>query len=283
MTTGKTDKRKTKPPAEDKPVEVTTPTPDTTLSPEDIRDVAARNPVAGVVLATPDPVEKDQTNEFADYQYASADAVYAHVRAEIAKLGLSVWQDEIAFEVVEGEKNKSWLKITYELGFDDKGEKPAGPLERRTILIQYTGVQTCQAAVTYGLKYWLKGKFQLPTGEQEADAEAYTKTRPPAVAMINDAQIEALKMWSKQLPSVAGVLKGKTLKSVSQEEFDAIRQLVKDERHLQNVRGTQPDTEMSEEEKQKALEREAAEAERERLEREGKKDPKPNKEKLRLD
>ena len=253
------------------------------LSPADIKDITARNPVAGIILDTIGTIEKDETNEFAEYEYASADAIYSHVREEIANKGYSVWMNELSFDVLEGEKKKQWLKVTYEIGLTADGGRPDDKeLERITILAQYAGVQTCQAVRTYALKYFLRGRFLLPTGEKDADVTPYSKSRPPEFHGINDAQADQLRAWCKEFPSVSGVLAGKSPKMVSQEEYDAIRQLVKDERALLNVTGPQSDTEMTEEEKQAALEREAqeAEAERQRQETGGKKN---GKEKLKLD
>ena len=253
------------------------------LSPEEVKDITARNPVAGMILDTAGTIEKDERNDFAEYDYASADAIYSHVREEIASKGYSVWMNEISFDVLEGEKKKQWLKVSYEIGLTADGGRPDDKeLERITILAQYAGVQTCQAVRTYALKYFLRGRFLLPTGEKDADVTPYSKSRPPEFQGINDAQADQLRKWCKEFPSVSGALAGKSPKMVSQDEYDALRQLVKDERHLLNVTGKQSDTEMTEEEKQAAIEKEAqeAEAERQREEAGGKKN---GKEKLRLD
>ena len=253
------------------------------LSPEEVKDITARNPVARMILDTAGTIEKDERNDFAEYDYASADAIYSHVREQIANKGYSVWMNEISFDVLEGEKKKQWLKVSYEIGLTADGGRPDDKeLERITILAQYAGVQTCQAVRTYALKYFLRGRFLLPTGEKDADVTPYSKSRPPEFQGINDAQADQLRNWCKEFPSVSGALAGKSPKMVSQDEYDALRQLVKDERSLLNVTGKQSDTEMTEEEKQAALEREAQEAEAERQQQEAGGN-KNGKEKLRLD
>ena len=119
-------------------------------------------------------VTKDARNEHSRYDYASADAVYRHVRGVIFGAGLTVVQTEKELEF-ESRTNKAgkvstWCRAVYDLGFAEVGQKPK-VVEQVTVMVQITGSQSLGAARTYALKYWLRGKFLLATGDQAEDLD----------------------------------------------------------------------------------------------------------------
>ena len=118
-------------------------------------------------------VKKDAKNEFHEYEYASADAVYAEVRAHLAQQGLAPWQDELSLETFTTENNKGkkvlWVEVTYEMALTPNGGKLQEPGERVTIFAEVTGPQSMGAIRTYALKYWLRGKLLISTGEGDLD------------------------------------------------------------------------------------------------------------------
>ena len=121
-------------------------------------------------------VAKDAHNSHGNYDYASADAIYRHCRGAILGAGLMVFQDEIdGPEFIEransAGRKSTWARVTYMIGCTSKlGISEGG--ERVTVLVQITGSQSLGAARTYALKYWLRGKLLLATGDQSEDLDS---------------------------------------------------------------------------------------------------------------
>ena len=118
----------------------------------------------------------------AGYDYASADALYQIARAELAAVGLAPWQDELEIELIppEGSQKKGWIRARYAMALTPDGRKPgAGEVEHITVMSQATGAQAFAAIRTFALKYWLRGKLLLATGEQLDDVDAMPKEPPP--------------------------------------------------------------------------------------------------------
>ena len=120
-------------------------------------------------------VAKDAHNSHGGYDYATADAIYAHARRAVFGAGLTVYQSETGLELTEranrSGKKSTWAQVTYELGLAPVGQTPADP-ETVTVLVQVTGSQSLGAARTYALKYWLRGKFLLATGDEREDLDS---------------------------------------------------------------------------------------------------------------
>ena len=145
-------------------------------------------PVDGAIAAAlskarkslPKAIKKDARNDHAGYSYASADSVYEAIQAPLFAAGLVPYQDETDFDTMtteRGNKQVLWARITYEMGFDlaDVGR---GTPSRHTQMVEVHGAQAMQAASTYALKYWLRGKLLLATGDQDIDASE--RSQPPA-------------------------------------------------------------------------------------------------------
>ena len=137
--------------------------------------------LAKAMLEMPVSIEKDQENSFAHYQYSSADAVFANIRTQLAKQGLAPWQQEISMEVIEQtkqnkdgtERRSRWLKAKYQMALTPDGQAPMDNIELEgeivTVMCEFTTAQAFAAIRTYALKYWLRGKLLLATGEFDAD------------------------------------------------------------------------------------------------------------------
>ena len=67
------------------------------------------------------------------------------------------------------------------MGFDLAGVGRGRP-SVHTQCAQMTGAQSMQAVATYALKYWLRGRLLLATGDRDLDAENKTDAKPPAVS-----------------------------------------------------------------------------------------------------
>ena len=138
--------------------------------------------IARAMLAMEGMVKHDRENNSVSsdsYSYASADAVYLHIRDALAKEGLFPWQSEIESKVVEGKKGSTypWLTVTYEIGLAYDENKRPEAVEIITAMALLRNAQALQAVRTFALKYYLKGKLLLGTGEKDTDA---TNDTPPA-------------------------------------------------------------------------------------------------------
>lgn len=150
---------------------------------------APKNPIAQAMAEIRGQIDFDSRNNFAGYNYASGDAIYAACREAIANAGLTLWQDEIDFKFTEI-GGKTVCQVVYGFAMSmgivkppmtNDGGKPSSRgaglgkgtdnWERVTVVDSWKGVQTGQALRTYALKYWLRGKFLLATGEPDTDAD----------------------------------------------------------------------------------------------------------------
>ena len=124
------------------------------------------------VMGEMNNVPKDAFNAHGKYKYASADAVYDAVRPVLARHGLSVtyaMQPMEVFNVAQKETTILPVIVWFE------GE------ERRAvnrIPLTFLTAQGVQAAITYAVKYFLKTRLLLNTGDADVDADAQDTTPP---------------------------------------------------------------------------------------------------------
>ena len=126
------------------------------------------------VMAEVGRVERDARNAHANYDYASADAVYDAVRPLLAKHGLVVRQQcaPLLDGTVDGVVHLCLRVSTY---FD--GEECPPPVPVPLPIKRFTP-QAVQAALTYAQKYFLRGALCLATGEPDADADVPPEPQP---------------------------------------------------------------------------------------------------------
>lgn len=230
------------------------------------------NKIARVALKIPDRIPKNGKVKYTtkagkniSYSYATADDVFDAVRIPLASEGLSIWQNELSFDLIDNNKT---VRAVYELGFSLDGNRPPeGGVVQRTIYDDYDGPQTSQKTATYTLKYWLRGVFQLPTGDLDSD---HSEKREITAKMITDVQKKDLEKWGGKYPDIRTQLGNRKPKQITQEEYEVLAMQVKEmgaeEAVQRKLQQQQPpsNTGMTEEEKQAALEREAEEARKER-------------------
>lgn len=138
--------------------------------------------VAKAIIAVKKQVKqlgKDDENKFAKFKYVSVDKFYAIVGQMMAAAGLFVVTDEISCDVSKREtqtdqgqvKSSVWLTAQYEMTLFHESGTQYGPIHR-TITVPATGPQAFGSAMSYAEKYFLRSLFKVPTGEEDADAEA---------------------------------------------------------------------------------------------------------------
>ena len=110
-------------------------------------------------------VEKDSYNKFQKYDYASADSVFRACREAISKAGICITMKQIACKYEKiGDGDKIYINTVFAMSCENGYNE-----EQIHMLVPFLGPQSVQAARTYALKYYLRTKFLLPTGERDAD------------------------------------------------------------------------------------------------------------------
>ena len=158
-------------------------------------------------------VPKRAENRHSNYKYATADDVYDSVRKILAEVGLVPRITQTSCEIKhtgEGKDRKTWLNLVFDLWF--MGETVH---DQKTIMLQFLGPQSFQAASTYSLKYWLRDRLLLSTGE--GDLDNYQADTPPGESQAPElrradesAEQPALPMptdrtvWAKEMVSLLG-------------------------------------------------------------------------------
>ena len=172
-------------------------------------ETQTENALAAAILVMPASAPKDGLNKHSAYRYATADSIYATARSHLAEQGLTVYQQEVKFEFFDGPESKDgktsrWIKAEYVLGFQHSLISIPEVLENVTVFAQLVNAQTAAAVRTFALKYWLRGKLLLATGDLGEDLDdSDTPAVPPK------AESKSKGASEKQ--------KGKTAKGKSEE------------------------------------------------------------------
>ena len=165
-------------------------------------------------------VKKSQRNQHGNYNYASADDIYAALCLKMAEAGLvalCLEDGEPEIRVIEKDNRdkdgstyvtrQQWLKVNYKFVLATEQDTWTDDGARRSLFIQITGPQTFQAAQSYAEKSWFRSLFKIATGDMDLDGlpqedEEGTvqgrkaKKAPPLVTQPNGAQ--------KALPPLVG-------------------------------------------------------------------------------
>ena len=144
------------------------------------------------VLQDVGKVQRDSQNKYAKYSYASADAVFAHVRPVLARHKLP-----LAFEIGDlktiTHRKAEFLILPVSVWFEgEKSETVATfpvPLNTAGTKGVRLDPQAMQSAVTFALKYFLRTRLLLDTGDRDADQDDKQEVEPPSEAPEPDAQI----------------------------------------------------------------------------------------------
>ena len=129
------------------------------------------NALARAILELPDRIEYDAFNPHGKYNYASADKMYQTIGKVLAKHGLTVWQNEAEISYQETPTGTLLVLVSYDMGFQTDPGKAPEHTERMTGSAQFRSAQDIAAARTYAMKYWLRSKMLIATGEPDTDAQ----------------------------------------------------------------------------------------------------------------
>ena len=122
------------------------------------------------VMAEIKKIPHDSENRWAGYRYASADAVYLALRPIMAKHGLAV-RHTCSEPVPLSHRDAEFLILPVSVGWegDEYTAHHYVPLNTAGKKGVTLSAQDMQAAITYAVKYFLRTRLLLDTGEPDAD------------------------------------------------------------------------------------------------------------------
>ena len=124
-------------------------------------------------------IDFDSQNSYDKYKFASADAVYAHVRPILAKHLITLRHEVAGLDSIEvtgkGGQAQTVRLLNVRVWFEGDVKPPPVPIP-----LARFAPQAIQAAITYATKYFLRGRLLLETGEPDLDAEATESNAPEA-------------------------------------------------------------------------------------------------------
>lgn len=132
-----------------------------------------------LVMKAVGPLAKDSKNEQGRYDYTSVDAFLEMVGPACAEAGLIISPIELSadlstFEATDRDgKTKLRRQIMFKYNFAliaEDGTTWCNEKDVRTVIVEATGAQASGAAQSYALKQYERGLFQIPTGDEDADA-----------------------------------------------------------------------------------------------------------------
>lgn len=122
---------------------------------------------------------KDSKNNQGGYNYASVDAFLEAVNPACAEAGLIVCPIELSAELTTFETNDHTgkVKVRRQLQFaynfmliHESGASWCNERDVRHVAVEAIGAQAYGSAQSYALKQYMRALFQIPTGDEDADA-----------------------------------------------------------------------------------------------------------------
>lgn len=134
---------------------------------------------------------KQDENKFAHYSYASIDAFLEAIGPLCASAGLFILSDEAALEITQAPKadregTTNFLKLRWAFWLGHDSGAMYGPVYR-TVIVPATGAQAFGSSQSYALKQFMRGLFQIPTGDND-DPDGQPKGNLPAGRWKNNSK-----------------------------------------------------------------------------------------------
>jgi hypothetical protein len=128
-------------------------------------------------------------NKFAHYSYTSIDTFLEAMGPLLAEAGLFILPEEELLEIVEAEKKdregtSAWLRMRWAFTIGHSSGESYGPLHR-SVTVPAGGAQAYGSAQSYALKQFMRGLFQVPTGDKD-DPDANAKEPLPPQRTLSD-------------------------------------------------------------------------------------------------
>ena len=131
-----------------------------------------------LVMRSVGPITKESKNAQGNYQYASVDAFLEMINPACAEAGLIISPIELSCDLTEFESSndrgtKTRRQFTFKYNFmliAEDGTSWCNERDVRSVTVEATGAQASGAAQSYALKQYARALFQIPTGDEDADA-----------------------------------------------------------------------------------------------------------------
>ncbi len=172
------------------------------------------------------PVAKNGWNPHGKYKFATADDVYAMIRPLLARWNLEPMVRQVEIKPFTSPAGKPHWEVTAEcwMRSPDYDEQPVP----YTIAVPITGPQTAESWRTYCLKYFLRTRFQIETGDYEAvemsDQQEEETPVPSVTAEVVNGEFRCN-------PPVTSATPLEDLRIYAKALMDAIKSLNMDLRH----------------------------------------------------
>lgn len=139
---------------------------------------------AGIVqvMANVKRLAKEDENKFNHYNYASIDAFLEAMGPLLAEAKIFIVPEEESLEIVETKKadrdgSTAWLQMRWSFLIGHASGVAYGPIHR-TVIVPASGAQAFGSSLSYALKQFMRGVFQIPTGDAD-DPDAQKKEQLP--------------------------------------------------------------------------------------------------------
>lgn len=132
-----------------------------------------------LVMRSVGKIAKESKNPQGNYQYASVDAFLEIVNPACAEAGLIICPIELSCELGEFDttdrdgRSKTRRQLTFRYNFmlvAEDGTSWCNERDIRSVTVEASGAQAAGAAQSYALKQYARALFQIPTGDEDADA-----------------------------------------------------------------------------------------------------------------
>jgi hypothetical protein len=130
-----------------------------------IKGVKEMSPkIANAIVSVQQSVQKyeqDKKNSYGKYNYLGIDGYYEKLRPLLNNANISILCNEVSCDLVDSK----YLKTTYEFSVLHKDGDYWESGIKRTVIVPYTGGQTCGSSLSYAEKFFLRTVFKIATGE----------------------------------------------------------------------------------------------------------------------
>lgn len=158
-----------------------------------------------LVMRSVGRIAKESKNSQGNYNYASVDAFLEIVNPACAEAGLIIVPIELSCDLTEFESSndrgtKTRRQYTFKYNFmlvAEDGTTWCNERDVRSVTVEATGAQASGAAQSYALKQYARALFQIPTGDEDADAS--DKLQASSIRATVQAAKKARETGEKQV------------------------------------------------------------------------------------
>jgi hypothetical protein len=124
------------------------------------------NAAISKTMSAIETINKGETNQHGNYNFASIDGFLGGCRHACAANGLHPEISCIRYDPFTGNNSKQWATYTYEVVMCHESGEETKPVQT-VVSLPITGAQTSGSAQSYALKQYLRGLFLIKTGEKD--------------------------------------------------------------------------------------------------------------------